>query len=443
MEFHSSPAGSGRKEIPVDTVSIFRHIRAVAVGILLMGGMNHAGAATTIGPLVTDYDIYVVSGTQANANQGGTPYGDTSFYPKGAMMISAARDDTVYGIYYETRTMDTVFSFNTATDSISEKGLTNGIDIVSAFDAQYGAGMWAITSISISLSSNYATAGVQPNNPDFNTIAPGYFTFNVLGANPYIPTLTWNTLQTFLGATSYSTAGTFYWPATSDLQNQYVTYQLNVTGDLVNAIMAGKVTLLGLAADDGVGYLFNTNTKGTPPYLMITADAVATTATLRVTVSGSGSGSISSSPSGISCGSGACTADFERGATVTLTTAPDGLSTFAGWGGACAGTSPTCNVVMSAGMDVTAQFAAAPRAMIGDAPYGSLNDAYAAASDNAVIRALDAELGEILDLTRGINVLLMGGYNASYSSRTGLPTVLNGALTITSGSLTVDNLLIK
>ncbi|QEM68605.1 hypothetical protein FO488_10775 [Geobacter sp. FeAm09] len=241
----------------------------------LSGGLRPAGAATTLGNLATDYDCYVVSGTQANSNQGGTAYADTTFYPKGGMMISAARDDTVLGTYYSTRTMDTVFSFNTGQDSTNgSNGLTNGINVVSAFDTKYGAGNWAITSVSISLSTNYAAAGVQPNNPDFNTIAAGYFSLNVLGGNPDITTLTWNKLQTLLGTTAVSSAGTFYWPATQDLLNTYVTYQLNVTTDLVNAIKSGKVTFLGLAADSGVGYLFNTNTKGTPPYLVITADAI-------------------------------------------------------------------------------------------------------------------------------------------------------------------------
>lgn len=255
-------------------VSGFRWLRAAAVGLLLMGGTYEAHASTTLGPLATDYDCYVVSGTQTASNTGTSPYADTSFYPKGGMMISAYRDDP--GVGKTARTMDTAFSFTTAADSTnSANGLTNGIDVVSAFDAQYGAGKWAITSVSISLSSNYAAAGVQPNNPDFNTIAPGFFTFNLLATNPDIPTLTWNGLQSLLAGTTYTPVGTFYWAATADLQNQYVTYPLNVTPELVNAITSGKVTLLGVAADNGVGYLFNTNTKGTPPNLMITADAIA------------------------------------------------------------------------------------------------------------------------------------------------------------------------
>ncbi|BCS55753.1 hypothetical protein [Geobacter sp. SVR] len=277
-------------------VSFFRTMGTVVLALLLLPGViGPASAATTLGPLATDFDTYVVSGTQANSNQLGTPYADTAFYPKGGMMISVFRDDP--GVGKSARTMETVFSFATAADSTNgQNGLVNGINVVAAFDAQYGTDNWAITSVGISLSSNYATTGVQPNNPDFNTVAPGYFTFNVLAANPAIPSLTWNGLQTFLGSTSYTPVGTFYWPATADLQNQYVTYHLNVTPELVNAIKAGKVTLLGRAADNDVGYLFNTNTKGTPPYLMITAEALAPPAGPVLTLSTLSNGAITNNP---------------------------------------------------------------------------------------------------------------------------------------------------
>jgi len=259
----------------VKTVSFYTVIWAAVTVFLLMGGINPAVASLTLGPLATSYDDYVVSGTQANSNQNGTPYDVTTFYPKGGMMISAARDDTDNGVYYSTRTMETVFNFNTSQNSTnSNNGLTNGIDVVSAFDAQFGAGNWAITSVSISLSTNYAAAGVQPNNPDFNVIAAGYFSLNVLGSNPDITTMNWNILQTDLVTTTVSPVGTFYWPATQSLLNQYVPYQLNLTTALINAIKSGTVTFLGLPADSVVGYLFNTNTKGTPPYLMITAESL-------------------------------------------------------------------------------------------------------------------------------------------------------------------------
>jgi uncharacterized repeat protein (TIGR02543 family) len=49
-------------------------------------------------------------------------------------------------------------------------------------------------------------------------------------------------------------------------------------------------------------------------------------------------------------------ADAHAGAEVTLTVKVNDPSTFAGWGGACSGTSLTCKVTMSADRNVTASF---------------------------------------------------------------------------------------
>jgi len=79
-----------------------------------------------------------------------------------------------------------------------------------------------------------------------------------------------------------------------------------------------------------------------------------TTRTLTVTRAGTGSGTVTSSPSGITCGS-TCSASFASGASVTLTASAASGSTFAGWSGACTGTS-TCTVPMTAAQSVTATF---------------------------------------------------------------------------------------
>lgn len=50
---------------------------------------------------------------------------------------------------------------------------------------------------------------------------------------------------------------------------------------------------------------------------------------------------------------------------------------------------------------------------------------------------------EGLNLDRGISVTIKGGYKSDFSGGTGLPTVLNGTLTIGTGNLTVDNLAVK
>lgn len=73
------------------------------------------------------------------------------------------------------------------------------------------------------------------------------------------------------------------------------------------------------------------------------------------TGTGGGSGSVTSSTPGIDCGN-TCNFGFNAGSTVTLTASPANGSTFLGWGGACSGTTLTCNVVMSSEKAVTASF---------------------------------------------------------------------------------------
>ena len=77
--------------------------------------------------------------------------------------------------------------------------------------------------------------------------------------------------------------------------------------------------------------------------------------TLTVLRSGTGSGTVSSSPAGISCGR-SCSAAYAAGTVVTLSVKAASGSRFAGWTGACTGTSSTCTVTMSAARSVTAAF---------------------------------------------------------------------------------------
>jgi endoglucanase len=85
-----------------------------------------------------------------------------------------------------------------------------------------------------------------------------------------------------------------------------------------------------------------------------TFNGTGATFALTVTKAGTGSGTVTSAPTGINCGS-ACSANYSSGTSVTLTAAVASGSTFAGWSGACTGTS-TCTVSMTAARSVTATF---------------------------------------------------------------------------------------
>lgn len=92
----------------------------------------------------------------------------------------------------------------------------------------------------------------------------------------------------------------------------------------------------------------------------VTASFTATPTTRLVTLtkSGAGTGSVTSSPSGLSCAA-SCTsasASFTSTSAVTLTALASSGSTFAGWGGACSGTSNCTIAAGSSSASVTASF---------------------------------------------------------------------------------------
>ena len=107
---------------------------------------------------------------------------------------------------------------------------------------------------------------------------------------------------------------------------------------------------------------------------VMTADLIygqaITNFTLTVTKTGSGSGTVTSTPAGINCGA-TCSASFPSGTTVTLTASPLAGSVFAGWSGACSGTSTTCTVAMTQARSVTATFnTTGPPTTFADVPVG-------------------------------------------------------------------------
>lgn len=79
---------------------------------------------------------------------------------------------------------------------------------------------------------------------------------------------------------------------------------------------------------------------------------------LSVRVDGAG-GTVTSDPAGVSC-PGTCSASWLQGTGVTLTATAVAGFRFAGWGGACSGTAPTCSVSLDAAREVTAIFEKIP-----------------------------------------------------------------------------------
>ncbi|ACM19997.1 serine protease, subtilase family, DUF11 domain-containing [Geotalea daltonii FRC-32] len=163
----------------------------------------------------------------------------------------------------------------------------------------------------------------------------------------------------------------------------------------------------------------------------------------QLTVSPSGNGTVTSQPDGIACGA-SCSAQFVMGTVVTLTALPAADSILSGWGGACSGSGP-CQVNMNGPLTVSAAFTTKPPVALSGAPenyFTSLSDAYAAAPDGSTIQAKAATFTESLLLQRNVAVTLAGGYDSAYGAVVGM-TVVNGDLTISAGSVTVQGLTLQ
>ena len=98
----------------------------------------------------------------------------------------------------------------------------------------------------------------------------------------------------------------------------------------------------------------------TPSSIEIPANGPGIRHLLTVQVTGTGSGTITSSPSGITCRTGSCSAEYGQGTAITFTATPDGTHAFSRWGGDCSGTSRTVTVTMSAARTCTARFTPPP-----------------------------------------------------------------------------------
>jgi hypothetical protein len=162
----------------------------------------------------------------------------------------------------------------------------------------------------------------------------------------------------------------------------------------------------------------------------------------------SGNGSVKSNPSGIDCttgNSGTCSHQFGGGSTVTLMPTPSSGSMLNNWGGICSSLSgDDCLVQMSADKSVTATFTAPTVVRIpGIGGYGSLQSAYNTAPTNSTIQAQAVELpAPSFTFNPGKIIVLEGGYDSGYSVNSGY-TTMNGILTLGTGSLTLEKLIIK
>jgi hypothetical protein len=145
--------------------------------------------------------------------------------------------------------------------------------VKSEFDAYYGVGGWVVTSVSITIGSNYPTGGVQPNNSRFNVVNSGLFTWSWLSNDSWdAGSLMYYDLYKYLpgeGDNTKEVLGTYYYFADGI---GTLTWFFDLTPGLIADILSGdKITILGEPGDASagyVGYMFNPG-----EVLTITADA--------------------------------------------------------------------------------------------------------------------------------------------------------------------------
>ena len=235
-----------------------------------------------------------------------------------------------------------------------------------------------------------------------------------------------------------------------------------LTWSIAGAAAHGTATAGGTGASVAVAYTPNPDYVGTDSFIVQVDDGFGGSAGITVNVTieqsykititkpGTGTGTVTvNSPLGvISCGA-TCSADFPVGQTLVLSQTPDTDSGFSGWGGGtCSGTG-VCAFSMSSDKYVTADFTLSPpvKNQTTGVAYSLLQTACSDALDNHTIVALSTLPAAGLVLDKAVSITINGGYDAVYSSRTGL-TPVTGPLNNTTrpatserpGNQTVKNL---
>jgi len=74
--------------------------------------------------------------------------------------------------------------------------------------------------------------------------------------------------------------------------------------------------------------------------------------------------------------------------------------------------------------------------------YSSLQDAYNQCANGDIIALQSTTFTESLNFNLNMVVLLKGGYDSSFVSQTGM-SIVHGTMTISAGTITVENLIIE
>jgi hypothetical protein len=158
----------------------------------------------------------------------------------------------------------------------------------SSFNAQFGAGQWAIQSVTLQLTSS------PHNNAIFNNIAAGQFNVSLMQNNSWVEGtgtggipgsdgISFSTLQsTYINGANDQALGTFSFPGGSTGQNSYV---LTLSSGLVDDVTSGgDLSLRLFAADNTVSYLMTSRSGSSDarPDILVQAVAVPEPSTVAL-----------------------------------------------------------------------------------------------------------------------------------------------------------------
>lgn len=170
------------------------------------------------------------------------------------------------------------------------------------------------------------------------------------------------------------------------------------------------------------------------------------TRNLTVSFAGSGTGTVTSIPPGLACNA-TTTKPYTPGTALTLHSAPGEFSLFSGWSGAWCSGFNDCPVTMDSDKTVTTTFTKDVAHQVrldgvSQSYYSSIQSAFGASGVGSIVKAWGTSFTENLILSQDKILVFKGGYNEGYTSNSSR-TTLNGTLTISKGTLRVENLQIK
>jgi hypothetical protein len=233
--------------------------RAIFFGVLVACIGMAAGAQTTYS-VTTTADTFVATGSPDNP--AGTNLTGLNYGAAGVLFVAPAT------------------STNGEFESLLRFDLSGATNV---FNTAYGTNNWAVSGISLKLTSVNGGQGENPMNTIFPTISGGNFVIERLSDNnwaegagtPMTPAtngVTYDSLPGLLSGASEILCTNTYTPPGDNVP---VTYPLPFDTNVVAEVMSGgEVTFLLYAADNQISYLFNSYNygRGNQPLINVTVN---------------------------------------------------------------------------------------------------------------------------------------------------------------------------